>query len=176
MVAGAFLLFPFGTLMFLILSSPFVFVRMRTQPCGFTGLVPEQCHPFQAAPITVYRDRLSRLLDTVRLSSRHRITEVLITQISTFLRPASLWTISSKTLERGFLVALKANLLSSPTNSYGKTTTNPAALLVFQGHVTSLRATSECDPSWLIWIDNVLVAALFLERLYFTHLFLANVT
>ena len=138
--------FPFGTLMFLILSSPFVFGRMRTQPCGFTGLVPEQCHPFQAAPITVYRDRLSRLLDTVRLSSRHRITEVLITQISTFLRPASLWTISSKTLETGPSVALKANNLQGSPNRYGKTATNLIPP-VFQGLVMSLKAANQAVPT-----------------------------
>ena len=99
------------------------FFRMRTQQCGFMGLVPERCLLFQQIHIIASRAKISNLVDFGKGSSLPSILGPLGTQISTILRLGSRWNISNKTLEMGPWVGLKAKRRSSP-NRYGKTITN----------------------------------------------------
>lgn len=115
----------------LTLSTPIGLGRMKTHPCGSMDLAPEHCRLFHPAPIIASRDRVnsSLLLHTAKLSSLHRITQVLGTQISTTPRPEFRLNISSsKTLEMYTLPALKPKPLSS-RSSYGKTATNLISII-----------------------------------------------
>jgi hypothetical protein len=108
---------------------------MRTIQCGFKGLVLEQCQ-FLPAHITASRDRINNSqvgFDKTSSSHHSSILHPMGTQISTTLRVGFLWNISSRTLGMLPLLALKANNLSSPSNNYGKTATNPNHLPVFKG-------------------------------------------
>ena len=96
------------------------FFRMRTQQCGFMGLVPERCLLFQQIHITASRAKISNLVDFGKGISLPSILGPLNTQISTILRLGSRWNISNKTLEMGPWVGLKAKRASSP-NRYGFT-------------------------------------------------------
>lgn len=86
------------------------------------GLVHEQYQPFQQVHITAFRGRISSLLVFGKVSSLHKITEILGTQISTILRLVYHWSISRKTQETVLLVDLKAN--QSSLSRYGKMATN----------------------------------------------------
>lgn len=117
---------------------PCAFSRVTIQPCGFTGLVPEQFLHFQAH-ITASKGRISSPVGIGKHSSHHNILVLLGTQISIILKLGYQWNISSKTKGMQPLVAPKVNHLSS-LNRYGKTVTNLFSdLLVFRGLVMSVK-------------------------------------
>lgn len=103
------------------------------------GLVHEQYQPFQQVHITAFRGRISSLVVFGKVSSLHKIMEILGTQISTILRLVYHWSISRKTQETP-LVDLKAN--QSSLSRYGKMATNLSHLWVSQGLVSSVKVAN----------------------------------
>ena len=120
----------------------FLCARMRILPCGFKGLALEQCLQFLPAHTTTSRGRITNKADSGKASNHHSILDLLGTLISTILRVAFPWNISSRILGKHPWLVLKPSHPSSP-NNYGRTATNLNHLPVFKGLDVSLKVMTD---------------------------------